>query len=123
VAVDDRRIDFVLGAVAVDRGSRRLGDDRAGALAHGPPDQPVDEGIFERGKRNAPVPGMPEQPVGVVAAGVGDRQRDRKPPARRVDDWGRERTHGQLSQIRTDTKKLQRIARSIASGKTQMFSA
>jgi hypothetical protein len=54
---------------------------------------------------------------------VGDRQRDRKPPARRVDDWGRERTHGQLSQIRTDTKKLQRIARSIASGKTQMFSA
>ena len=48
---DYRRIDLVLGAIAVDRGSRRNGDDGAAAAFERAPDQPVDERVLEAGER------------------------------------------------------------------------
>jgi hypothetical protein len=69
------------------------------------------------------VRGKIEQPVGIIAARVRNRQHDRKPPARGVKDRRRKRVHGQLSQIRTGTEMLQRIGPSFASGKSQFFSA
>jgi hypothetical protein len=60
VTQDDSRVDLVFGAVAIDGGSRRLGDDRAGAVAHRPPDETVDERILERRQRVTPVPGEVE---------------------------------------------------------------
>jgi hypothetical protein len=46
--MDQHRIDLVLGAVAIDRGSRSQSDHRSGAACERPPGEPVDEGIFER---------------------------------------------------------------------------
>jgi hypothetical protein len=48
-AFDHCRINFVLGAVAVDRGSRRSCDDRSDPALHCPPYKPIDQRIFERG--------------------------------------------------------------------------
>ncbi len=45
---DHRRVEFVLGPVAVDRGARRLGDDAGEAERLRAPYQPVDQGILER---------------------------------------------------------------------------
>jgi hypothetical protein len=123
MAVDERGVDFVLRAVAIDRRPRSYGDDGSSPLADRSPDEPVDQRIFESDERSPPMRRELEQPLGVVAAGMGDRKHDRQPTARRVKDWGRERSHGQLSQIRTDTEMLQRIAPSFASGKSQFFSA
>jgi hypothetical protein len=47
-SVHDRRVDVVLGTIAVDGGSRGSGDDSGAAPAERSPDEPVDDRIFER---------------------------------------------------------------------------
>ena len=79
------RIDLVRGAVAVDRAARGAGDDRAEARRQRPPRQPVDQRILERCQRAPPVPRLGEQPGGIIAPRMGDRQRQRQRAARGDD--------------------------------------
>ena len=51
-ALDHRRVDLVLGAVAVDRRSRCPCDHRSDAALERAPDEPVDEGILEARQRS-----------------------------------------------------------------------
>ena len=80
-------VDLVLGAVAVDRGPRRPGDDGADPVAKRAPDQPVDQRVLERLERaRRPQRAMRDQPVGIIAPGMGHRQQHRQLAARRMDD-------------------------------------
>ncbi len=92
--IDDRRVDFVLGSVAVDRRARRSSDHRAAAALQRSPDQTVDERILKGCQRRLSGRGKRDEPVGVVPAGVGNRQQDRQVSTRLVDDWGGELAHG-----------------------------
>ena len=88
-AVDHRRVDLVLGAVAIDRGARRAGDDRAAARAAAratPAGRPA--GPRARQRRLARRRHV-DQPVGIVAARMRHRQQHRQVAARRVDDGAR----------------------------------
>lgn len=69
-AIDNGRVDLVLGAVAVDRGARRPGNHGAAAALLGSPHQPVDEWILERDQRCLARRSHGEQPIGVVTARV-----------------------------------------------------
>ena len=49
--LDDRGVDFILGAVAIDRRAGRPGDHRTYASGHCAPYQPVDQRVFETFER------------------------------------------------------------------------
>jgi hypothetical protein len=66
--MDQHRIDLVLGAVAIDRGSRSHCDHRSHAACERSPREPVDERILERLKRSGSVPRKLEEPGRIVAA-------------------------------------------------------
>lgn len=67
---DHRRIDFVLGTVAIDRRPRGCRDDRAAATVQRPPHQPINVRIFKDGQGLPPRGGHLDQPVGIIAARV-----------------------------------------------------
>src|SRR5205814_6192884 len=73
-AVDHRRVDLVLAAIAIDRGARSAGDDRSAAALQRAPYQAVDERIFKRGQRRLARRGERNQPIGIVTARVRHRQ-------------------------------------------------
>lgn len=123
VALDMGRVDFLFAAIAVDRGPRRRCDDGRHSLPERPPDEAVDERVFERLERFQTVPGQLQKPVGIVAAGVGHRHEHRKLPARRVQNRGRKHRYRQLSQIRTDIGRLQRSTALFASSQNEPISA
>jgi hypothetical protein len=93
-AVDNGRIDLFLGAVAIDGGARRPGDDRATATLQRAPYQPVDQRILEHRKRRLAARREARQPVRIVATRVRDGQQDGEIAARFMDDWGGELAHG-----------------------------
>lgn len=90
VTADDRRVDLVLGAIAIDCCPWRPGDHRPRPLAHGAPDESIDQRVFERRKRRPAMARKIQQPAGVIAAGVRNREHDGQLPALRMNDWGRE---------------------------------
>ena len=51
---DDRRVDLVFGAIAVDRGSGRLRDDCAHTLVDRALDKVVHQRVFKRGRAFSP---------------------------------------------------------------------
>src|SRR4051812_25879169 len=84
---DNRWIDLIFAAIAVDGGARGAGDDRPAAALKGSPDQSIDERVLERGQRGLARGCEPDQPVRIVAAGVRHRQQYRQFPTRLVDRW------------------------------------
>lgn len=92
-ALHYRRVDIVFRPVAVHGGSWRSRDDcRKTALNRGPY-QLVDQGIFERGERAAPVRRPCNEPARIVATRVWNRQQNRELAARPVDHGLGERRH------------------------------
>ena len=83
--VDHGRIDFMLGAVAIDHSARRPGDDRANTVGDRAPRQPVDQRILERLERSAAAAGEPVEPIGIGAPRMRNRQKNRQRVARRMD--------------------------------------
>ena len=69
-----RRIDLVLRAVAVDRAARSAGNHRSNAHLDGARDELVHERVLEDEERTAPTLAEGDQPVGIVAPGMGNRQ-------------------------------------------------
>jgi hypothetical protein len=129
-AVDHRRVDVVLGPVAIDRRPRSARDNRSAAALQRPPDQPVDERVLEAGEGPPPRRRALDEPLGIVAARVRDRQQHRKAAARFVDDRGGKRNHDEpsrqmliLCQFRTAGEGLQRMSVIFASGKTRFVRA
>jgi hypothetical protein len=93
-ALDDRRVDLLFGAIAIDRGSRRSRDHGADAALDCPPGEPIDEGIFEQGQRGPAGCGHCDKPVGVLAARMRYRKQHREVRSGRVDEGRTERCHG-----------------------------
>ena len=87
-AVDNRGIDLILSAVAVDRGTRSSCDYRTDAALHRTPHEPVDQGVFERNQGGSTHGGHINQPIGIIAARMGDGQQHGKAAAGRVDEGG-----------------------------------
>ena len=104
-AVDHRWVHLVLGPVAIDRRPGGPGDHRSATPLHGPPDQPVDQRVLERGESGLSGGGEGDEPAGIVAARVRYRQQHGQLAARRLDDGGRKRRHGKyLCQFKTSLR-------------------
>ena len=88
---DDRGVDLVLAAVAVDRSARRAGDDRAAAELDRAPHQPIDQRIFERAGATA-CPSARDRPASRDSRGR---------------EWGTDRSTG----------KVPRVGRTIGGGR------
>ena len=99
--IDHRRVNFVFGAVAIDRGSRCPGNHGAAATLERAPYQPVHQRVFENSQRRFAAGGESNQPVGIVAARVRHGEQDGEVPARLVDDWGGELAHRVRVKFRT----------------------
>lgn len=87
---DDRGIDIVRCAVAVDGRARRLGDDRAVACGDRSSGQPIDLRIAERRQCVTPAHCLLDQPAREIATAMRNRQQDRQ--GRRVrhySGWGK----------------------------------
>lgn len=95
--IDDRRVDVVFGAVAVDRGPWGACDDRSAATFKRPPDQPIDERILEHLKRRHSGRCALHEPLWIVTPGMGHGQEHGQGTTRRMDDWRSKRRHNELS--------------------------
>jgi hypothetical protein len=93
-AIDHRRVDLIFTPVAIDSSSGSPGDHCAAAALERAPYQAIDERIFESRQSGPAGSGKGNEPVGIVAARVRDRQQHRKVAARFVDDWRGELAHG-----------------------------
>jgi hypothetical protein len=76
-AIDHGWIHFVFGAVAIDRGARRPGDDRSAASLDRSPHQTINERILERCQRRSARGRHGDKPLGIVASRMRDRKKDR----------------------------------------------
>jgi hypothetical protein len=94
-AVDDRRIDLILGAVAVDCSAGRALDHGAAAALQCSPYQAIDEGILEDRQGRLPGRCKGEQPIGIVASRMRHGKQNRQVPARLMDNGGGELAHDQ----------------------------
>ena len=93
-ALDHRRIDLILAAIAVDRGAWRSCNDRAAAALESTPHETVDKWVFERRQRRLAGCRKPDQPVRIIPSGMWHRQQYRQLAAWRMDGWGGELVHG-----------------------------
>ena len=92
-SVDDRWVQLVFGAVAIDGRTRGPRNHGADAPPDCPPRQPVDQGVFETCEGWASTRGHSDQPIRIIAARMGHGQQYRQLAARRMDDWGGEWAH------------------------------
>ena len=122
-ALDQERIEIVLGAVAIDRGSRGRRDHRRKAFRQSPPCQPVDERILKRFERGAPATGFGHDPVGVIAPRMRYRQQHGQPDPRRVEKRAGERNAGQGWCVKRATRGQQPASPPVEAGKFEMLSA
>ena len=119
---DHRGIDFMLAAIAVDRGAWRSGDDRAAALLDRSPNEAVHQRVLEPlERRSAPARqigkpwwdnhgrcGAPRSGSGACRESVGRAAPGVSGPGRSgLGGWGR----SNLSHNRTRLSRLQRIGR------------
>src|SRR5258705_474167 len=105
-------------------GTPGAGDDRSDSACERAPGEMIDQRVFERAERRAAGAGQFDQPLGVVASGMGNRQQHGELAARWMDEGRGEQGFCQNpSHNRTRQEALQRAKRSIASSKTESFSA
>ena len=67
---DHRRIEFILGPVAVNGGTRRIGNDASEAERLRAPHQPINQRIFERVVAVASAPAEAHKPIRIHSTGV-----------------------------------------------------
>lgn len=82
---DHGGVDLIFRAIAVDGSARSARDDRSDALLNCARHKLVDKGIFQRVKGPTPSGGQRDQPVWIIAPGMGNRQENRNMSRRQMD--------------------------------------